>query len=89
VFRPTIVAWLPVFTSPVCCETLVEAFAYARQHKGLIVHGWVIMDNHFHAVVVAPDLPSPLSDLKKFTDQCLLAQLEREGCICIWHLRHN
>jgi REP element-mobilizing transposase RayT len=74
----TIVAWLPVFTSAACCEILVEAFAHARRHKGLIIHGWVIMDNHFHAVVFAPDLSATLRDLKKFTAQRLLAQVERE-----------
>lgn len=75
----TIVGWLPVFTSAACCEILVEAFVYAREHKGLIIHGWVIMDNHFHAVVFAPDLSATLRDLKKFTAQRFLAQVEREG----------
>ena len=35
----TIVAWLPVFTSPECCQIFVDAFAYGREHKGL--HPWL------------------------------------------------
>jgi REP element-mobilizing transposase RayT len=75
----TIVGWLPIFTSPACCQILVDAFAYAREHKGLCIHGWAIMDNHFHAVVAAPDLSATMADLKKFTARQLLAQIEREG----------
>ncbi len=71
--------WLPVFTSPACCDILVSSFAYCREHKGLQLHGWVIMDNHFHAVATAPDLSAVLADLKKFTARRLLEQLAREG----------
>jgi REP element-mobilizing transposase RayT len=37
------------------------------------------MDNHFHAIVTAPDLSAVLADLKKFTARRLLEQLAREG----------
>ncbi len=74
----TIVGWLPVFTSPACCDILVGAFAYCREHKGLRLHGWVIMDTHFHAVVGAPELSAVLSDLKKFTARALIEQIGRE-----------
>jgi hypothetical protein len=47
----TIVEWLPVFTTGACCDILVEAMKYCREHKGLLVHAGVIMDNHFHAEV--------------------------------------
>lgn len=75
----TIAGWLPVFTSPACCEILAGSFAYCREHKGLRLHGWVIMENHFHAIVSAPDLSVVLADLKKFTARRLVEQLPREG----------
>jgi len=75
----TIVNWLPVFTSPACCDILAGSFAYCREHKGRRLHGWVIMDNHFHAIVAAPELSGVLADLKKFTARRLRAQFEREG----------
>jgi REP element-mobilizing transposase RayT len=74
----TITGWLPVFTSPACCEILTASFAYCREHKGLRLHGWVIMENHFHAIVRAPGLSAVLADLKKFTARRLLAQLAGE-----------
>ena len=61
----TVVGWLPVFTSPACCEILTGSFAYCREHKGLQLHGWVIMENHFHAIVSAPDLSAALAGRRK------------------------
>ena len=74
----TIVGWLPVFTTPACCEILIGSLAYCREHKALRIYGWVIMDNHFHAVVGTPALSATIADLKKFTARALLEQIERE-----------
>lgn len=74
----TIVEWLPVFTTAACCDILVRAFAYSREHKGLKLHAWVILDNHFHAIVAGPELAKTIGDLKKFTARELLAQLAGE-----------
>jgi len=76
----TIVAWLPVFTTCVYCDILVRSLAYCRAHKGLEIYGWVILDNHFHAVAAAPDLTRTIADFKKFTARSILAQLEKDGC---------
>jgi putative transposase len=74
-----IVDWLPVFTTAGCCDILVGSFEYCRQHKQLRLYGWVVMENHFHAILSAPDLPAVMNDLKKFTARSLVEQLEREG----------
>jgi putative transposase len=75
----TIVQWLPVFTSTAYCNILIESFDYCRLHKELRIYGWVIMDNHFHAVVFAPELTRVMADLKKFTTRRILEQLESDG----------
>jgi putative transposase len=74
----TIVDWLPVFTTSDCCDIVTEAFDYCRKHKELKLYGWVIMPNHFHAVVQATELSRVMADLKKFTARRLIAQLEIE-----------
>ena len=61
----TITGWLPVLTSPACCEILTGSFAYCWEHKGPLLHGWVIMENHFHAIVSAPDLSAVLAGRRK------------------------
>src|SRR4051812_15190829 len=77
----TIVDWLPVFTTPACCDILAGSLAFCQREKGLKLYVWVIMDNHFHAVVDADDLPRVMADLKKFTAGKLLDQItsERRG----------
>jgi len=81
----SIVAWMPVFTKAARCDILTESLAYCRDHKGLKIYGWVILDNHFHAILAAPDLSRTLADLKRFTAQRLLDQLEAENCEWLLH----
>ena len=75
----TIVEWLPVFTSPACCDILVNALRYCREHKHLKIYAWVILDNHFHAILAAPDLSAVLRDFKSFTAHEILKQLVAAG----------
>src|SRR4051812_18259634 len=75
----TIVEWLPIFTTSGCCEVVAESLRYCQQQKGLLIHAWVIMDNHIHAVVAGPELSATLGNPKKFTAKRLLAQIETEG----------
>jgi len=74
----TVVEWLPVFTSGACCEILLRSLEFCRKKKGLKIHGWVIMENHFHAVISGPQLAQTLADLKKFTAHEILPQLKLE-----------
>jgi putative transposase len=75
----TIVEWLPVFTSAACCDIVVRSLVYSRQHKGLKIYAWVILDNHLHAILAAPDLSGILRELKSFTAHQIIDQLAREG----------
>src|SRR5438876_6156862 len=76
----TIVAWLPVFTAATRCDILTEAWQYCRKHKGLRVHAWVILDNHFHAVLSAADLMQVMRDFKRHTAQRIVEKLRQEKC---------
>ena len=75
----TIVEWLPVFTTAACCDIVVHSLEYCRQQKQLRIHAWVIMDNHFHAIVSGPCLAQTIANLKKFTAHSILEQLTIEG----------
>jgi putative transposase len=75
----TIVNWLPIFTTAARCDILANALAYCQSHKGLQIHAWVILDNHFHAILNADDLPRMMADLKRHTAKRLVEQLAREG----------
>jgi len=68
-----------VFTSSRCCDVVVHALCFARERKGLGIYGWVVMDNHFHAIAAGPALAQTIGDLKKFTAREIIAQLKLEG----------
>lgn len=75
----TIVEWLPVFTLSACCDLLIRSFEHCREHKGLQIHAWVILDSHFHAIFSGPELADTLRDLRRFTSRALLEQIRSEG----------
>ena len=58
------------------CDILVQALIYCREHKALQIHAWVILDNHFHAIVAGPELADTIRDLKRFTSRVLLDQIK-------------
>ena len=74
----TVVDLLPVFQTAACCDILAGSLDFCRRKKGLRLYAWVILENHFHAVVHSDNLPRVIADLKKFTAGKLLAQLEVE-----------
>ncbi len=74
--------WTPIFISNLTCDVLVNSLAYCQQNKGLRIHGYVIMPNHFHLVVTASpqdSLPSIMRDFKRFTSRELIRTLESSG----------
>jgi REP element-mobilizing transposase RayT len=81
----TVVQWLPVFTTAARCEILVTALEYCRAHKGLRISAWVVLDNHFHAILAAPDLPRVMADFKRHTARRLIELLESERCEWLLH----
>ncbi|WP_420581312.1 REP-associated tyrosine transposase [Reichenbachiella sp.] len=70
----TVVDWVDVLTRPVYKEIIIESLKYCQSNKGLNVHAYVIMSNHWHAIVSSNDtkLGEIMRDLKKFTSKRLL-----------------
>jgi REP element-mobilizing transposase RayT len=74
----TVIEWLPIFTAGACCDILVRSLGYYRTHKQLRIHAWVILENHFHAILASPTLAETIRDWKRFTAGALLKQLREE-----------
>src|SRR3954468_10193328 len=74
----TVAEWLPVFNSSARCDILVRSLEYCRRQKKLKIYAWVILENHFHAVLAAPDLAGALRDLKSYTARQILDELVNE-----------
>jgi hypothetical protein len=46
----SVVEWLPIFTRPEAAQILFDAWTHQQQHAGLHIYGFVVLENHLHAV---------------------------------------
>ena len=74
----TVVQWLPIFTRKPYFDILLDSLQYCRQHKGLKIYAYVILDNHLHLVVAGEKLTDIIRDFKSYTAKGLIAQLEQD-----------
>ena len=77
----TIVHWIPVFCRDEYFRVLADSLKFCVLNKGLLVHAYVIMHNHFHAILSHPEglLTDTIRDIKKHTSKQLAHLLERDG----------
>lgn len=77
-----VVEWIPLFLSHRYFNILTDAFAYCRNNKGLRVHAYVLMPNHFHLIASSEPqaaLPDIIRDLKRYTSREVTRCLEEDG----------
>ena len=74
----TVVKWIPLFTRKPYLDILIDSLQFCRQHKGLKIYAYVILDNHLHLVVAGDQLTDIIRDFKSYTAKRLIAKLEQE-----------
>ncbi|MEO8146564.1 MAG: hypothetical protein ABI723_02950 [Bacteroidia bacterium] len=65
-----VVFWMDVFVRRIYKEIFTESLIHCIQHKGLVVHAWVLMPSHFHLIISRngeDKLEAIMRDFKKFT----------------------
>jgi len=72
----TVMEWLPVFTGPETMQIIIDCWQYQREHEGLKLYGFVILENHLHFVAQAPRLDKCVSSFKSFTARKLIDYLQ-------------
>ena len=75
----TVVEWLPVFTRQQAVQILLDSWTHLQHRDGLRLYGFVVLENHLHAVAQASDLPSTWSRFKSFTAHGVIDLLQRQG----------
>jgi len=75
----TVVEWLPVFTRHEAVQILLDSWAYLQRHDGLRLYGFVVLENHLHAVAQARDLPDTWTRFKSYTGHRVIDLLEANG----------
>jgi len=79
----TTVGWVDLFSRKACADILIDSFRYCMNHKGLVIHAYVVMSNHVHMIATAHETSSGLSailrDMKKHTAKKLIAGVLKSG----------
>ncbi len=70
----TVVDWIDLFTRPDYKDILISSWKHCQKEKGLNIHAYVIMTNHFHAIMSSDKVPlnDIVRDMKKFTSKELI-----------------
>jgi putative transposase len=75
----SVINWVDALSRPHYKDIIVESLKYCIAEKNLIVHAWVIMNNHVHLIISAKEDTKPeniLRDLKKFTSKKLIEAID-------------
>lgn len=75
----TIVNWIPIFRDDKYTEILIDCIRFCQKQKGLKVHAYVIMENHFHMVVSGINIKSIIQSLKGYSARKIVEELERSN----------
>ena len=72
----TVVEWLPVFTRKETVEVVLDAWRHQRREYGLRLYGFVVLENHLHAIVQCDGLPSVWARFKSYSARGIIERLE-------------
>ena len=75
----TVVAWLPVFTRREAVQILFDSWTYLQKNRGLLLFGYVVLENHLHWIAASEDLSNDVGDFKSFTARRIIDLLESAG----------
>lgn len=75
----TLLEELPLFSKPSIAKVLLEQLSYLQQQQEVQVFAYVVMSNHFHAIVQGNDLSEKLRLNKAWSARRILDTLQRDG----------
>lgn len=75
----TINSWLPVFTRPESAEIIFNSWSHLQRTRELKLFAFVILENHLHLIVSAPELPRVMQSFKSWTARQLIDLLKQRG----------
>lgn len=73
----TVVYWIDLFTRKEFRHIMVNALQHCQQHKGMVIHAWVLIPSHAHLIISSNGEPLSdiLRDLKKYTNKQIIKSL--------------
>ena len=75
----TINSWLPVFTRQQAVDIIFNSWRFLQRERDLKLFAYVIMENHLHMIVSAPELPAVIQSFKSYTARRIIDLLRECG----------
>ena len=67
-----VVDWTPVFKHRVCVESILDSLKYLRGKNALLLHAYVIMEDHLHLVISADDVSATMGRFLSHTGRTIV-----------------
>ena len=74
----SIIEFIPVFISQQYCQIITNSFEYCRNNKEVEIIAYVVMPNHFHALIYSEDLSGKVRSIKRYTAKQIIKQAESD-----------
>jgi len=71
----TVLQWLPLFEQPANARILLDSLEYLRCQGGLVLYGYVILENHCHLVGRSPDIGKTMASFKSYSAGAIIKRL--------------
>lgn len=75
----TLLEELPLFRKPHIAQILLDQLTFIQKQRAVTLYAFVIMENHFHAIVQGQELSKKLRLAKSYTARQILEVLVRDG----------
>jgi REP element-mobilizing transposase RayT len=84
----TIVDWLPLFSQPTIAQIVIDSLLFLHNEQRLILHAYVIMENHLHLIATSQNLPKAIQTFKSFTARTIIDTLNQQNSPWLLHLKN-
>jgi putative transposase len=69
--------WIVLFNKPEIVNILLDSLRFLIANNRLVLHGWVIMENHLHLLASSLQLSKEIGHFKSFTARTIIDYLEK------------
>jgi putative transposase len=75
----TVVNWLPIFSNPALSQVVLDSLQYLHDHRRLILHAYVLLENHLHVVGSSADFSAEVRKMKSYTARRIIDYLDQNA----------
>ncbi len=75
----TVVAWLPIFSTPRFAEIVLDSWRFLQAEREIDILAFVLVENHLHWIGVGPELGKRVGEFKSFTATTILKEMKERN----------